>query len=95
MRTKRRTEITLETDRFVVLSRRASLITSWCAQCDQRVRMITVDEASAIAGVSSRTIYRWADGESLHFTETSEGRLLICFQSISTAGFIGSTRVQP
>lgn len=51
--------------------------------------MITVDEASAIAGVSSRTIYRWADGDELHFMETSEGRLLICFESISTAVSIG------
>jgi len=38
--------------------------------------MTTVDEAAAKAGVSSRTIYRWSDREMLHFTETSEGRLV-------------------
>lgn len=95
MGTKRRTEITIETDRFFVLNRRANSVTSWCGRCGQRVRMIPVDEAAAIAGVSSRTIYRWADDENLHFTETSDGRLLICSESISTAVSIGLTRVQP
>lgn len=86
MGTKRRTEITIETDRFFVLSRRTNYVTSWCGRCGQRVRMIPVDEAATIAGVSSRTIYRWADDEKLHFTETPDGRLLICRESISAAG---------
>ena len=78
----KRTEITIESDRLVVLSKRKVSVVSWCRECNQRVKMITVDEAASIAGVTSRTMYRWADAEELHFTETSEGRLLICCESL-------------
>jgi len=82
MRTRKRTEITIETDRIFVLSRRKVSVVSWCGECSQRTTMVTVDDAATIAGVTSRTIYRWADAEKLHFTETSEGRLLICSESL-------------
>src|SRR5882724_3626163 len=88
MRTRKRTEITIETDRIFVLSRRKVSVVSWCGRCGQWTKMITVDEAATIAGVSSRTIYRWADCEKLHFTETCEGRLLICSDSISPSSLI-------
>jgi len=69
-----------------VISRCKLSVVSWCYECGHRTTMITVDEASTVAGVSSRTIYRWAEAEKLHFTETSEGRLLICCDSIPAAG---------
>ncbi|MEK6304531.1 MAG: hypothetical protein AABO41_27910 [Acidobacteriota bacterium] len=82
MRTTKRTEITIETDRIVVLSRRKVSVVSWCRECNQRVKMVTVDEAAAIKGVTSRTMYRWADAEKLHFMETADGVLMICFSSL-------------
>ena len=86
MRTTKRTEITIETDRIVVLSRRKVSVLSWCHECSQKTKMVTVDDAATIAGVSARTIYRWTDAEKLHFTETSEGRLLICRESLMPLG---------
>jgi len=47
--------------------------------------MVTIDEAAKLARVSSRTVYRWVEDDSLHFTETSDGRLLICCESIPPA----------
>jgi excisionase family DNA binding protein len=82
VRTTKRTEITIETDRIVVLSRRKVSVVFWCHECSQRTKMVTVDEAAAIAGVSSRTVYRWADAEKLHFTETAAGVLMICCASL-------------
>ena len=82
MGTTKRTEITIETDRIVVLSRRKDSVVSWCHECGQRTKMVTVDEAAAIAGVTSRTMYRWADAEKLHFTETAAGVLMICCASL-------------
>jgi len=82
VRTRKRTEITIETDRIVVLTRRKVSVVSWCDECGRRTKMITVDEAAAIAGVTSRTVYRWADAQKLHFTETVEGVLRICFSSL-------------
>jgi excisionase family DNA binding protein len=85
VRTRKRTQITIETERIFVLSRRKVFVVAWCHECGQRTTMITVDEAAAIAAVSSRTIYRWVDSERLHFAETSEGRLLICRESLPQA----------
>jgi excisionase family DNA binding protein len=82
VRTTKRTEITIETDRILVLSRRKVSLVAWCNECSQRTKMVTVDEAATIAGVTSRTMYRWADAEKLHFTETGEGVLMICFSSL-------------
>lgn len=82
MRTTKRTEINIETDRIFVLSRRKVSVVSWCNECGKRTKMVTVDEAATIAGATSRTIYRWADAERLHFTEAAAGVLMICFNSL-------------
>ena len=42
------------------------------------------DEAAELGHVSTRTIYRWIEAETLHFTETSEGLLMICLDSLQT-----------
>jgi hypothetical protein len=46
--------------------------------------MIVPDHAAAIAGVSTRIIYRWLDTEKLHFLENPDG-LLICLNSLTRA----------
>ena len=45
--------------------------------------MGTPDEAAILAHVSSRTIYRWVEAETIHFAETPDGLLLICLNSLS------------
>ena len=85
MKTRKRTEITIETDRLVVVSGRKVSIVSWCRECNQRVQMVTVDEAAAMAGLSSRTVYRWIEAEKIHSIETSERLLLVCALSLMSA----------
>lgn len=75
--------ITVEIDRVVLISKRESSPTAWCAACASRVRMVTVDEAARLARLSARTIYRWVEAGRLHFTETPDGRLFICLSSLS------------
>jgi hypothetical protein len=48
--------------------------------------MLTVDQAAAISKKSSRLIYRMAEAGYVHFAETPEGFLLICLQSLVSAG---------
>lgn len=79
---KKRTEITIEIDRVMLVSSRKSPVI-WCEACAALVRMLTVDEAAALTGASSRAIYRRVENGALHFAETPEGRLLICLNSIS------------
>jgi hypothetical protein len=78
----KRTEITIETDRVIVIRGRRPFSRTKCERCNSYVVMVTVDEAATIAGVSSRSIFRWVEGEKLHFSERSNGRLLICLKSI-------------
>jgi hypothetical protein len=51
--------------------------------------MVTVEEAVALTGVSSRVIYRRVDGAQVHFVETPDGLLLVCLNSIPQSGEAG------
>ena len=86
LRIKTRTEITVETARVVVISGRRLSARAECEQCDSPVTMLTLDEAARLARVSTRTIYKWVEADRLHFTETTDGLLLVCLNSIPSAG---------
>ncbi|MDX6695802.1 MAG: hypothetical protein QOF02_3405 [Blastocatellia bacterium] len=80
---KRRTEITVKTDRLIVVRREQRAGTAaWCESCAKPATMLSVDDAAAVARSSSRAIYRRVEADTLHFTETPEGRLLICLNSL-------------
>lgn len=81
---KRRTEITIETERLVVMARRHGKRRElqWCLSCDEGVDMLTTDQSAIVARVSSLTIFRWAETGRVHGTETPEGLLLICPNSL-------------
>lgn len=80
---KRKTKLTIETERILIIrggaasERRAN-----CEVCGELVPLITVDEAAKLAHVGSRSIYRLVEAEKVHFIETSDKLLLICFDSI-------------
>ena len=82
MGSKRRTEVTIETDWVLVLRGRSASILGWCSGCAEQVKMITPSEAVMLTRLSSCTIYRWVEAEKIHFAETSEGLLLICLNSL-------------
>lgn len=44
--------------------------------------MLTMDESARAVGVSERAICRRIEAGSLHFTETADGRVLICLNSL-------------
>ncbi len=72
-----RTEITLET-RSLVLRRSCQQAPLYCARCPSPTLLLAPDEAAVLAGVSTRTIYRWVETEQVHFRETQGGGLLVC-----------------
>jgi hypothetical protein len=82
---KRRTEITVETERLLVLSAARSAPAARCGVCGAGVEMIGACEAAALAGVSERTVHRLVDAGLLHFAETRSGRLLVCPRSLGRA----------
>jgi hypothetical protein len=44
--------------------------------------MVGPEEAAAFAGLSQRAIFRLIESSQLHFTETPDGALLICVNSL-------------
>jgi len=74
---KRRTIITVESQRLTVVRSRRP-IEMWCKECDKDLLMLTPEAAAAFAGVSQRAIYRCVESGELHFIDTSDGTLLIC-----------------
>jgi len=81
---KTRTEITVETERLVVVHKHRR--TAWCSTCSRDVEMLSIDEAAIFAHVNSRTIFRWAEAGVVHSTETPEGLLVICPHSLLCLG---------
>lgn len=80
----RRTETTIETYQVLTIRTPPSIFCSgleWCAQCVQLTRWITPDIAATLRNVSSRTIYRWVESNSVHFREVG-GRVLICLNTL-------------
>jgi hypothetical protein len=80
----KRIEITFEIERRLVIKRKSGRSKQqFCELCLQETEMLTTDEAALIIGCGSRAIFGWVELEWLHFTETSEGLLLICSNSLS------------
>jgi hypothetical protein len=44
--------------------------------------MVGPEEAAAFAGLSQRAIFHMIESSQLHFTETPDGGLLICVNSL-------------
>ena len=79
---KKRTEITLETDRILIIRRAGRPVRAWCTGCSEEVAMITLEKAVALASTSTRTIYRWVEAGHVHFIETTDRAPLVCLNSL-------------
>jgi hypothetical protein len=77
---KRKTSITIETHRVLWL--RNHRFKLWCPECDQETVMISIEETALLTHVSGREICRWIYGNRIHFTETSDGSLLVCLNGL-------------
>lgn len=82
MRSKRRSVITVETHEVWVIRKTQQPSFSFCAECGVAVRLLEPVEAARLARLSLRTIYRWVEEGRVHFTETPDGELFICLNSL-------------
>ena len=83
MRKRKRTEIVVERDQILFIRRLDNRIAQWCAQCSDPAQMVSVDEAAAIVGLTARAMYQKVEMGQVHFTETRDGLLLVCLNSIN------------
>ena len=80
---KKKATITIETERLLVLRRSGHVVDHWCDECRDEVKMIGVEAAAAIAGISQRALFRLAEAGEIHFKETPQGQALFCLNSLS------------
>ena len=77
-----RTEITIKTDRILVIRRSRRSLPVWCDECAEPSRMLTTEEAARVSGIAMRTICLLVATDKVHFKEIADGLLLICTKSL-------------
>ena len=82
MKRRKKTEIIVERDQVLVIRKLDHRARRWCAECGEQVLMVSVDDAASIAGLTSRAVYRQVETGQVHFSETTDGSLLICLNSL-------------
>jgi hypothetical protein len=81
MRMTKTTEITIETERIVSITRRCQAASGWCPTCDREIMMITAPEAAEVLGISRRGMFQAVELGHLHAVELSD-QLMICLVSL-------------
>ena len=75
-------EINIETIRVFVAGVGNGQPRTGCGRCGERARMVTVDEAAVVAGMSPAAVSRWIEAGGIHSGETLEGLQLVCLNSL-------------
>ena len=96
MKTSKRTVVTIETHRVMVIHSPERLLEDWCQQCGARVKLVRPEIAARLSGLSCRTLYRLIETGQVHFTqsptESSEDLVLVCLESLTNGGCDTQTR---
>jgi hypothetical protein len=87
MATRKRIEITIETDRVVII-RRNRPTRALCQECGSEVDMLDMTTAAEITGMTDRILRELMDAQELHLVQSPDGSLRICLESLlkSTGG---------
>ena len=75
-------EITVETERLLIIRRRYQAVEEWCDGCGELALMIRPDQAAAVTGRTLRTIFTDIETGRLHFRESADGMVLICLNAL-------------
>ena len=78
---RKRTTITIRTDRILVIRGRAGTL-AWCPACERRAAIVTADEAAVIVGVGSDVVCGWVASGRLHAVGSAGGGVLVCLDSL-------------
>lgn len=74
--------ITVETERTLIFRNRSGARRDWCAECGKQVQMASIDLAASVNLMSERGIYQLIESGAIHFAEDSDGRVLVCLDSL-------------
>lgn len=86
MKTKRRLEIEVETQRLTVRRNTGVVRVLTCPFCATEVEMLTAETAALLCGLTLRLLVGQIENGRLHFVETPAGLLYICLNSLTGSG---------
>ena len=72
-----------KSETYVIRQQPKSTVHVWCHGCDQEIECLTVEQAVTLTGLSARRLFRMVETEGIHFSETGDGQLLVCPNSIA------------
>ena len=84
-RTRKTTEIELETQETTLTWQRSKPMAAWCPGCARESAMDTPEAAARLVGINLRTMYQWIEAGKVHFSEVPGKDLLICLASLTSA----------
>lgn len=80
MKRTRRTKIRLEKHEFKLVRFNQETML-FCQSCKRETRHLPIAQTAKMLAVSEKAVFRLAESEKIHSTETAEGKLLICVDS--------------
>ncbi len=83
IRTKRRTVITVQTERQLLIRGGRGSGRAWCPACAADVEVLSLTEAVAWAGVSPGIIYHWVREGNVHCAKQGAAQPWICVNSLT------------
>ena len=90
MKKTRRTEKTVEIHEFYSIRTGSGSLPALCADCPTGdAIMLTPEQASVLAHVPTRAIYRLVETGAIHYREAPNGLLIVCVRSIVGAKSLG------
>ncbi|MBZ5681147.1 MAG: hypothetical protein LAO24_13690 [Acidobacteriia bacterium] len=81
MTAHKRTEITIETDRTLII-RRGRAIRGWCPECGSEVEVVGPAEAEAIARMNGSALGDGSHVSRWHISKGPNGMALVCLESL-------------
>jgi hypothetical protein len=81
MATRKRIEITIETDRVVII-RRNRPTRALCRECGSEAEMLDIATAAELTGMTDRMLHELMDVQELHLVQSPDGSLRICLESL-------------
>jgi hypothetical protein len=74
-----RTEITVETERVLIIRRS---VRAWCPQCGCEVEMLSLGEAEALTAAAGRDPSAPGPALPWHLSKNQQGSNLVCLESL-------------
>jgi len=77
----RQIRITVESESLLILRGRCSR-RMWCPRCAAEVEVIALEEVGVISNLDRSAFEEWVNSGELHRSETLDGSILICLDSL-------------